>query len=304
MPILSIENSHLKIEISPEAGGSIVACAVKTAAGAWLPVMRPTPPEAIAELNSSLMASFTLLPYSNRLRDARFRFNGQTHQLRPNTPEGYAIHGDVRKRPWQVAETSAQAATLTFDSRHFSDINFPFPFNAQMVYAVVNNRFDTTLSVTNSGGDPMPVGMGFHPYFQRSLSGDPADEVHLQANVSGVYPELVPVDPAIALTPEQDFSTARPLGGMFFDHCFAGWDGRATLHWPQTRLTATFICDATLEHLILFTPPRLPFFALEPVSNANNGFNLHAAGYAGSGVQVLTPEQTLTARFQLAVTWG
>ena len=68
-----------------------------------------------------------------------------------------------------------------------------------------------------------------------------------------------------------------------------------------TRLIAEIDCDAPLRHLILFTPPGKPFFAVEPVSNANNGFNLLAAGVEGSDVEVLAPGDTLRTRFGLRV---
>jgi hypothetical protein len=40
---------------------------------------------------------------------------------------------------------------------------------------------------------------------------------------------------------------------------------------------------------------------MEPVTNANNGVNLHAAGWPDSGVVVLVPGQHLAARFDLRV---
>ena len=36
-----------------------------------------------------------------------------------------------------------------------------------------------------------------------------------------------------------------------------------------------------------------PFFAMEPVFNANNGINLFSQGYQGSGITVLGPGETL-----------
>jgi len=53
--------------------------------------------------------------------------------------------------------------------------------------------------------------------------------------------------------------------------------------------------------VIIFSPPGKPFFAVEPVSHANNGFNLFAEGQPGTGIQVLEPGQTLSGRFRLKV---
>ncbi len=300
MPLTTLENGRLKVEILPEVGASVVNCAARLGK-AWVPIMRPTPREALAEGDSSRMASYLLVPFSNRLRDARFRFKGRTYQLRPNMPEGHVIHGDVRQRPWVVKEARSDALTLAFDSQDFADMNFPFPFSATVRYELAGEAFDSTLTLTNAGVEPMPAGFGFHPYFNRALAV-PGEAVELEAKVRGVYPDLIPSAAAGPLAPDQDFPVSRPLGDAVFDHCFAGWDGRATIRWPRSGVLARLECPPPLTHLILYTPPGRPFFALEPVTHANNGFNLFAAGYPGTGVQVLEPGQAMDARFRLRIT--
>lgn len=298
MSLIILQNKHLRVRLHPAAGASVVGCEANRS-GQWLPILRPTPAEAVAEGNSSQMASFTLAPFSNRLREARFQFNGQTHQLRPNTPEGYALHGDVRKRPWQVLDTiTPTRAALAFDSANFPDINFPFPFAVLVRYELHDRTFDSSFTLTNRGPAAMPAGFGFHPYFNRVLTW-PDEAVELQARVGGVYPELVPDDAAGPLSPEQDFSRSKPLAPSGFDHCFAGWDGRATVHWPRANVTAELECDPIFTHLVLFTPPGQSFFALEPVTNANNGFNLFAHDKPGTGVRVLESGEAMEGRFRL-----
>ncbi|MBI4736360.1 MAG: aldose 1-epimerase [candidate division NC10 bacterium] len=300
MPLITLTNSRLKVEILPEVGAGVVTCAARLGE-TWVPIMRPTPREALAEGDSSRMASYLLVPFSNRLRDARFQFRGRTYQLRPNMPEGHVIHGDVRQRPWVVKEARSDALTLAFDSQDFADMNFPFPFTAVVHYELSGEAFDSTLTLTNAGVEPMPAGFGFHPYFNRTLAAA-GEAVELAAKVRGVYPELIPSTAAGPLAPDQDFSVSRPLGDAVFDHCFAGWDGRAMISWPGSGVIATLECPPPLTHLILHTPPGRSFFALEPVTHANNGFNLFAAEHPGTGVQVLEPGQAMEARLRLRIT--
>ena len=61
--------------------------------GEWVSILRPTE-EPLTR--SSDAGSFVLIPYSNRLRDGQFFFEGQEYQLRGR--EKHAIHGDVRDR--------------------------------------------------------------------------------------------------------------------------------------------------------------------------------------------------------------
>lgn len=300
MALVRIESGELRLEVVPEAGASIASLAARIA-GDWVPILRPTPADAIASGNSSLFSSFALVPYSNRLRDARFDFASRSYQLRPNTAGGHAIHGDVRKRPWRIAANGPSRVSFAFDSRDFADLNFPFPFRCELDYALDRQVFTTQVRLRNDGPEPMPAGFGFHPYYRRSLR-EPADEVELQMAVGGVYRDLIPSSAAVPIAPEQDFRRPRPFGDLTFDHCFAGWDGRARIRWPKSAVTAEIEASEPFRHVVLFVPPGESFFALEPVSNANNGFNLLAAGVPDSGVRVLEPGETLAGRVTLRLT--
>jgi aldose 1-epimerase len=296
--LATIASDRFRVEIAPEAGASIVSCLIARR-GTWLPLMRPTPPDAVAERRSFAMASYLLVPYSNRIQDATFRFRGRRYRLRPDTADGHAIHGDGRRHAWDVVAQSAGEIRLHLDARRIPDVGFPFAFTSTVRYVLEGDAFHSELSVMNAGAEPMPAGLGFHPYFNRALGQ--GDDVTLETRVAGVYPALVPTTPAVALAPEQDFSCGRTLAGLDLDHCFAGWCGAARLRWPATGVEVVVEGSPALGHLVVFTPPGKPFFAVEPVSHANNGFNLFDAGHAGTGVRVLEPGETLVATLRLLV---
>ena len=56
------------------------------------------------------------------------------------------------------------------------------------------------------------------------------------------------------------------------------------------------------RHLVVYSPPGQPFFAFEPVTNANDGFNLAARDVCDAGVVVLEPGERLIAGFTLTLT--
>ncbi|HBZ69728.1 MAG TPA: aldose 1-epimerase [Deltaproteobacteria bacterium] len=295
---LEVENGGLRLRVAPEVGASVVDLSFERG-GSLVPLLRRAH-EPLSR--SSDAACFLLVPYSNRLRDGRFRFEGRSYELGHPKPD--AIHGDVRDRRWQVGHCCDHGCTLTFDSRAFGDVHFPFPFAAEVSYRLQDGVFTNALRVVNVGEARMPAGLGFHPYFNRAL-GPASEEVLLELAVRGVYPDsperpALPIGPPVGLRPGQDFSKLRPLD-VALDHCFAGWDGHAEIRWPESRVRVVMEASARLRHVIVYSPPAQPFFAVEPVSHANDGFNLFASGQPGTGVVVLAAGESLEGSFSLSV---
>ena len=54
-------------------------------------------------------------------------------------------------------------------------------------------------------------------------------------------------------------------------------------------------------HRGTYVPQHHDYFAVEPVTNANDGFNLFAKGIRNSGVFVLEPGEERSASFSLTV---
>lgn len=318
MTMLTIENASLRVKVLPDPGASIASFEGKRA-NEWLSLMRLTPPEVLEAPRSGMLASFNLVPWSNRVVGAGFEFDGTHYALRPNTSQGFAIHGDVRERPWNVSESTETTITCTLDSRDFPDFNFPFPLHSSIRHELKGNNFATTLTVKNAGVQPMPVGFGFHPYFNRGIVNADDDEAQLELHVKGVYPPLpgmtaspVPMSRVslsvgattgmVDVPPSMDFSSLAPVGTRDIDHCFGGWDGQAFISYPKAGVRLDFKCDAVFGHVIVFTPPGKPFFAVEPVTHTNDGFNLYARGVSGNGIRVLQPRESLSGTFNISVT--
>lgn len=290
---LSLADDRWRVVIAPDPG----ACLVEAAAhidGRFIALTRPTPPYAA---RSSNFASFLLAPYSNRIRDGRFSFGGRTHQLR--YPEKHAIHGDVRDRPWRVTETSGTAAELEWDSRWWTDVNFPYPFAARVVHACVDGAYVTELSLTNVGVESMPAGGGFHPYFRRDPLGI-GDGACLSFSAGGVYPTgalPIPTGAAAAIPQELDFGRSRDLP-FALDHVYAGWSGLASITWPKSRIRLEIKSPPPLGHLVVFSPAGRDFFAVEPVSHATDAFNLADRGVEETGMFVILPGEKRTFRME------
>ncbi|TPV94507.1 MAG: aldose 1-epimerase [Myxococcales bacterium FL481] len=287
--MLELQTDHLRLGIDPGIGASVRNLDVKLE-GQWTPLWYPAP-DRFSDLRTP--ACYVLAPYSGRVRDGKFEYNGQPVTLA--SPEHHAIHGHVRNRPWSLVERSAASCKLRFLSSAFSDMDFPFPFVVELEYRLSGAQLRIELKLFNIGTASMPAGAGLHPYFARTLT-DPQERATLQFACQGVYPSEdvpIPTGPAQAVPPDWDFSSAREID-VELDHCFAGWDGRAAIRWPGSGLTATLEASDTCEHVVVYAPADQPFFAFEPVTHVNDAVNLLTRGVEGHGLVDLAPRDHLS----------
>lgn len=282
-----LRTENLKLIVNPKSGASIIAFAVKKN-GQWLTLIPET--------------SFLMIPYSNRIENGKFVFEGKKHQLQ-NTKE-HAIHGDVRSRPWHIENINEQAISCIFDSKEFKDINWPWSFKARVEYFLQDHQLISHLSLTNTSDSNMPAGFGWHPYFSRYLT-QRDEPVYLQIKVAKVYPDAngnrIPSGPADVLQENQDFTNEKLLAkNNFLDTCFYGYDGNGYIAWPESGIKLMFKTSSNCSHLVIYNPAE-DFFAIEPVTNANNGVNLYTQGDKTSGIVSLAPNKTLEANLVLTV---
>ena len=104
-----------------------------------------------------------LLPWPNRLRDGRWEWDGEQHQLEISSAERpVAIHGLVSWQPWTIIERTE--GVLSVGTIVEPRPGYPFRLAAAIDYALSADRLDVTLRVGNAGRTPAPFGAGMHPY--------------------------------------------------------------------------------------------------------------------------------------------
>jgi aldose 1-epimerase len=289
-PLVRLQRSDFTLDLCPQWGGAIAAFHKGDRA-----LLRPGGDVFLQSGDPRLAACFPLVPFSNRVADARFRFRGQSHELARNfPPEPHAIHGYGWQNPWAVAAASPGRAELSF--RH-AVAGTPFDYRSRQIFALLDGGLEIALEVTNAGDGPMPAGIGLHPYFIRT------DGVRLRAGLDHVWlpDERKIPQRRVPLPAAWDFARGLRLAPLDLDHCFGGWDGRAELHWPETDLTLLIEAAPPLGHLVIYVPPGADSFCIEPVSHVNDGFNLLERGVEGTGVRILAPGEALGAAIRLRV---
>jgi aldose 1-epimerase len=286
--VQQIENGYWQVGLLPETGASVAYGRIKRD-NRWLDFMRPTPDSAYKTPSSC--SSFILIPWSNRIRDGLLTFQGKSYQLR-TASDGTARHGVGRDYPWQVVSADATQITLTFQSWDHADANFPFRFSGQVIYRVDKRRFSITLALKNEDSQPMPGGLGNHPYFQRALDGS-ADTISLQLP----YSRYFELENSLATGPSQpipsrlNFQQLRPLGTDIVDDVLTGQLDNQPIRfvYQESGQEILLHVDPIFEQVVFYAPAEKDFFAVEPVSNTNDGFNLYEKGIPGTGVFVLEP---------------
>jgi aldose 1-epimerase len=302
---IMLELERLRLVLNPRLGASIVALAIGDQDGRWAPVLRTMAGDSES---ASDAGSFVMLPWTNRIKDARFRFEDQRFALRTNTSDGSAIHGVARNLPWTIADRSPITARFILDSRSFDPetINYPFMFGAVQRFEISPNTVEIDLSITNLDERPIPVGCGHHPYIHRHLFSD-ADDLRIRLDVSGRYPTAgcIPTDEPIDDPICGSLRAGKPIANPGLDDVFAGFGGLAQFDWAASNVRMTMRCSTNLNHLVLYTPTNAQgepeeFVCVEPVSMVNDGFNRLADGKPGTGVNILEPNETMRTRMTLS----
>jgi aldose 1-epimerase len=291
-----LENEHWQVGILPETGASIAFGRVRQGSE-WVDVLRPTPERDYG--NSSNCSSFIMLPWCNRIKGGVLRFGGREHQLETTKDDGTARHGDVRKRTWTVDVASQTHIRMSLQSADFLDMNWPFRFSASAAYRLEGQDFIWELALKNVDTQDFPAGFGHHPYFVK------VDDVQLQIPCSQyfVLTNYMATAAPVSIKSALDFRQMRRLPDYELNHLLTGRKPGepAIIRYPQWGIELVMQADLAFEHILIFAPEGKFFFAVEPMTNASDGFNLYADGIPGSGVFVLQPGEEKRGSVKLAL---
>jgi aldose 1-epimerase len=239
-----------------------------------------------ADPNTGFRGSFLMAPWTNRLDAGRIVVDGTEHRMPINRPEeDTALHGFLRDMAWDVVQAEEARCELAcrFD-------RLPFTGRARMVAALAPDHLALQVELANEGAVATPMGFGWHPYFVRP-SGTRIS--FRAATAFGRDARNLPVDPRP--TAGVDAADEDIIG---YDGHYAGWDGVATIAWPDgatLRLTAD---GAWARNLHLFAPRGAASLAVEPVTHAPDAAN-RAAAAAHGAMHVLAPGESLHASLMI-----
>ena len=280
------------LEVVPAAGGAIARYWLEQGGATW-EWLRPAPAAALTRGDPyEVAAAFPLVPFSNRIRDGRFRFEGRDVVLPANRPpERHSIHGHGWQSGWTPLDVTATEALL--ESRHAADA-WPWPYRATQRFVLTPTSLTVVLTLGNESDGRMPAGLGWHPYFPRTPG------TTITAAVTAVWltdDEMLPtalVPPPAAMDPTSGLTADR----VAVDNGFVGWSRRAVVDWPERGVRLLITAAPPLDVLVVYTPTGRSYLCVEPVSHVTDAVNLAAAGRRDTGLRILEPGEAL----QTAVT--
>jgi galactose mutarotase-like enzyme len=269
-----------------------------------------------------------LLPFANRIRGAlsgdgktiTATVAGKTVTLPANWSgtepgaEKHAIHGLMLNSKFQnVAQQngageSAVSASLqagNFGGHWLSDTD------VKVTTTLTNSAFEMTVTATNAGHAPLPMGIGWHPYFVLPSGDRKQARLHLPGEMRAVmnnYDDSFTTGKRVPVknTP-YDFTPpgGRELGTQYLDDNFSDLirnaDGSTVSEIVDPaanyglRLTTL---SPQINSIQVYAPPQKNFVAIEPQFNLPDPYNKNW-GNVDAGMVLLQPGRSVSWRVRL-----
>jgi aldose 1-epimerase len=264
-----------------------------------------------------------LAPWANRLDESAFYANGRRFPFDMeigNVRGPVPIHGLLmRTDRWQIVEMLAddQQSSVTSRLEFFRAPlwmkQFPFAHAIDMTHRLCDGAVEVTTRIENLSDDPMPVSVGFHPYFR--LTDCPRSEwtVAIGARTRWLLSDAkLPTGDTEPIERTFEHPCAVSLRDQDLDHVFSDLVRDANRHtvmsvWGlRQRLDLEF--GANFRATVVYAPKRSrgsdgasikgDFVCIEPMTGITNAMNLAHRGVYDD-LQYIPPGGTWQEMFRI-----
>lgn len=292
-PIVWLAHAGQRLGLVPTLGGGVAAWQMEGPGGAT-DLWRPW--DGASEDRYHL-ASFAMVPWSNRIGAGGFTQDGRFHAVKPNRAgEPYPIHGDAWLQTWQIAQPVADTLVMTLRSDGFG--GDPYTYEATQRFCLREGGMDHQVQVRHLGAQPLPYGLGVHPWFPRT----PATRI--TADVQGVWlsgADPMPVAHTASYPEGWNLNAGVSAAGSLIDNGYTGWGGQARVEWPERDLQLSLTMPdferdggAANHFCLIYRPPVGPAFCFEPITHPIDAFHLPGR----PGLRVLQEGQEMMLNMQ------
>jgi aldose 1-epimerase len=246
-------------------------------------------------------------PWANRLDEQAFYANGRRYAFDMelgNVRGAIPIHGFLTtNNQWKVVEVKADGRSARATSRLEFYRNpmwmkqFPFAHAIDMTYTLLDGVLQVTTRIENMSLEPMPVSIGFHPYFQ--LTDSPRDEWTISVGAKTHWlltKELVPTGETQPIEAVLSDPKAAALRDYHLDHVFSDLvrdqSGRAVMTVKGKAQQLDVVVGPQYRAMVIYAPKPTPppgqpagapapnrnFICFEPMAAITNAMNLAHKG--------------------------
>jgi aldose 1-epimerase len=296
---INLVNKFWNIEILPSVGAAIGFGKILLN-NEWVDFFRP----AIDKNVATECASYNLMPWSNRVKDTLFIYKNKKYFLRknPSIDPKNALHGTVYEFPFNIASQSKTHINLTFNSNDFYGVNFPWNFLGETNYKIADNKLYVEYAITNiEKNDSFPAGFGIHPFFVNHILGE-SPKITIPASKNYELDGFIPSEKAKDISKVLDFRNGKKLDkNILLDDNLTGIDHSKPITFDYNKVKINITFDKIFKNLIVYSPPNEDFFAVEPVTNVNDGFNRYNQNL-DSGIFILKPNERVSGVIKIEMT--
>ena len=245
-----------------------------------------------------------LAPWPNRVRDGQWSWRGHDLQLPLSEPARHnASHGLVRWASWRTVSGSSDSVTLGY--RLMAQSGWPWTLELEQGYALGEDGLTVSHTMTNTGDEPAPYAVGFHPYLTAGPS--PLDTWELRLPGSRellVDDRMIPVGEQ-EVSEDHDFRSGRPIGTTTLDTAYGDLarddDGLVRVHLTDTSAGTGVVlwADGSCRWLQAYSADDQPedarrrSLAVEPMTAPPDALR------SGRDLHVVEPGERWTVRWGL-----
>ena len=233
-----------------------------------------------------------LAPWANRLDEQAFYANGKRYAFDMdlgNVRGAHPIHGFLSAAAWAIVEAGRDGASAWVTSRleFFRQpdwmAQFPFAHTIDITHRLRDGVLDITVELHNLSAAPMPVAIGFHPYFQLTDAPRDAWTIGLGARTEWVVaPDKIPTGETLPI--ERRFRDPRrsALRDHDLDHVFGDLvrdaSGQATMTVAGTAQRIDVVFGPNYRAAVVYAPKGRDFICFEPMAGITDALNLAQRG--------------------------
>jgi aldose 1-epimerase len=279
-----------EVKLAPEVGNVATAMTVHGKPVLWAPYQSAG---EWAKHPGAMGGVPFLWPWANRIDGLSYWVNGKKYAINPELgnvrvgPVPTPIHGLLLSaKQWKVVRAEATQAEAVVSARielwrePAMMAQFPFANAVTTAYKLKDGALEVETIVENLSSEPLPVSLGFHPYFQVTDAPRNKWKVRLPAREKYVLNErLIPTGEMVA----NPYANPQPLEGVNLDDVFGSLvrdaDGWARFRLEGVKESVTVEYGETYPVAVVWAPPGRPFICFEPMSAPTNAFNAAHDGW-------------------------